>query len=210
MPPRAGAQCQTRVVRCSPRSGGNPVFREGVVHSIRDRSQGGRTVLYKVTPMLTPAEKPAKQARDPNAPKEPRKRRRSAVFDADGHEVLITMMCLKCRAMKPLAMFGLRKMADGAIRNQPWCRTCRSGASTRKKGDVTVETPVLEEAVMREPEGVRASVPDTVSATSVEAVQLPLVAERPEPFEPAATATVDESEGDDAPAADDPHDGALL
>jgi hypothetical protein len=31
-----------------------------------------------------------------------------------------------------LAQFGLRKMADGAIRNQPWCRTCRSGAGTRK------------------------------------------------------------------------------
>jgi hypothetical protein len=58
-------------------------------------------------------------------------------------------MCLKCRAMKPLAMFGLRKMADGAIRNQPWCRTCRSGAGTKKpKGEAevheheTVEAPV--------------------------------------------------------------------
>ena len=90
-------------------------------------------MLYKVTPMLTPVE-PKKAATDPNAPpKEPRKKRRSAVFDADGHEVLITMMCLKCKSMKPLAMFGLRKMADGAIRNQPWCRTCRSGASTKKK-----------------------------------------------------------------------------
>ncbi len=87
-------------------------------------------MLYKVTPMLTPVEKPA---RDPDAPKVPRKRRKSAVFDGEGHEVLITMMCLKCRQMKPLGMFGLRKMADGAIRNQPWCRTCRSGASAIKK-----------------------------------------------------------------------------
>jgi hypothetical protein len=93
-------------------------------------------VLYKVTPLLTPVEakKPATDSDAPTKlPKEARKRRKSAVFDADGNEVLITMMCLKCRAMKPLAMFGLRKMADGAIRNQPWCRGCRSGASTPKK-----------------------------------------------------------------------------
>jgi hypothetical protein len=90
-------------------------------------------VLYKVTPMLTPApEKKVKAPRDPNAPKEPRKRRKSAVYDADGNEVLITMMCLKCKAMKPLTQFGLRKMADGAIRNQPWCRGCRSGAGAPK------------------------------------------------------------------------------
>ena len=42
-------------------------------------------------------------------------------------------MCLKCRTLKPLAQFGLRKMADGAIRNQPWCRTCRSGAGKPKE-----------------------------------------------------------------------------
>jgi len=66
------------------------------------------------------------------------KRRRSSVYDADGNEVFITLMCLKCHKMRPLSQFGLRKMADGAIRNQPWCRTCRSGASAenpkRKKG----------------------------------------------------------------------------
>ena len=54
--------------------------------------------------------------------------RRSSVYDADGNEVFITLMCLKCHKMRPLSQFGLRKMADGAIRNQPWCRTCRSGA----------------------------------------------------------------------------------
>ena len=99
-------------------------------------------MLYKVTPLLTPVD--AKKApTDPAAPpKEARKRRRSAVFDADGNEVLITMMCLKCRQMKPLAMFGLRKMADGAIRNQPWCRGCRSGASAIKKKSEEVEAPV--------------------------------------------------------------------
>src|SRR5882757_9895894 len=100
--------------------------------------------------MLTPApDKKVRAPRDPNAPKEPRKRRKSAVFDADGNEVLITMMCLKCRAMKPLTMFGLRKMADGAISNQPWCRTCRSGAGTPK---AKKEAPVAEESVSAETE----------------------------------------------------------
>jgi hypothetical protein len=60
------------------------------------------------------------------------KRRRSSVYDADGNEVFITLMCLKCHKMRPLSQFGLRKMADGAIRNQPWCRTCRSGAGAEK------------------------------------------------------------------------------
>lgn len=102
-------------------------------------------MLYKVTPMLTPTpEKKAKAPRDPNAPKEPRKRRKSAVYDADGNEVLITMMCLKCRAMKPLTQFGLRKMADGAIRNQPWCRGCRSGAGA-PKGAKKIDAPVVAE-----------------------------------------------------------------
>ena len=99
-------------------------------------------MLYKVTPLLTPVEA-KKPAVDPDAPpKEARKKRKSAVYDADGHEVLITMMCLKCRSMKPLGMFGLRKMADGAIRNQPWCRTCRSGASAVKKKQEEVEAVV--------------------------------------------------------------------
>ncbi len=98
-------------------------------------------MLYKVTPLLTPVE--AKKP-DPDAPpKEARKRRKSAVYDCDGQEVLITMMCLKCRSMKPLAMFGLRKMADGAIRNQPWCRNCRSGAGVAKKKPDELE-PVVQ------------------------------------------------------------------
>lgn len=119
-------------------------------------------MLYKVTPMMAPAEAKKPEPKDPNAPaKEPRKRRKSAVYDADGHEVLITMMCLKCRQMKPLGMFGLRKMADGAIRNQPWCRTCRSGAGTRKKPEAaepaTVEAPGAEATLEAEP----ASAPET-------------------------------------------------
>ncbi|HET8539039.1 MAG TPA: hypothetical protein VFL83_04140, partial [Anaeromyxobacter sp.] len=83
-----------------------------------------------------------RRAADPAKPKP--KRRRSAVYDADGNEVFITLLCLKCHKMRPLSQFGLRKMADGAIRNQPWCRTCRSaaGAETpRRRGAAeTVES----------------------------------------------------------------------
>jgi hypothetical protein len=86
--------------------------------------------------------------RDAAAPPKP-KRRRSSVYDADGNEVFITLMCLKCHKMRPLSQFGLRKMADGAIRNQPWCRTCRSGAGAekpRRKGAAEiVESPVAAE-----------------------------------------------------------------
>jgi len=103
-------------------------------------------MLYKITPKLTPEplQKIPENEGTPEA-KTPRKRRKALVFDAEGHEVLITMMCLKCKNMKPLLMFGLRKMADGAIRNQPWCRNCRSGASTAKKKNAE-ESPVVSEA----------------------------------------------------------------
>ena len=102
-------------------------------------------MLYKVTPMMpSPATEKSRPREQQPQQGQPRKRRKAAVYDADGHEVLISLMCLKCRTLKPLAQFGLRKMADGAIRNQPWCRTCRSGAGTRKKkgGQEAVETPV--------------------------------------------------------------------
>jgi hypothetical protein len=88
-------------------------------------------MLYKVTPMMAPPAPDKAKQREPGQG-QPRKRRKSAVYDADGQEVLISLMCIKCRTLKPLAQFGLRKMADGAIRNQPWCRTCRSGAGTKK------------------------------------------------------------------------------
>lgn len=90
-----------------------------------------------------------RKVRPPGEPPRP-KRRRSSVYDADGAEVFITLMCLKCHKMRPLSQFGLRKMADGAIRNQPWCRTCRSAAGTKGKGREsaeTVESPVLEGAL---------------------------------------------------------------
>jgi hypothetical protein len=90
-------------------------------------------VKVMVAPAIVAAAEapPARRVRDPNAPPKPR-RRKSAVYDADGHEVLITLMCLKCHQMRPLAMFGLRRMADGSIRNQPWCRGCRSGAGAER------------------------------------------------------------------------------
>jgi hypothetical protein len=78
-----------------------------------------------------------------DAAAKPRKRRTS-VYDADGNEVFITLMCLKCHKMRPLSLFGLRKMADGAIRNQPWCRTCRSGAGARpaRESPADAESPI--------------------------------------------------------------------
>jgi hypothetical protein len=76
-------------------------------------------------------EKSAPARRAGVAPAKP-KRRRPSVYDANGNEVFITLVCLKCHKMRPLSQFGLRKMADGAIRNQPWCRTCRSGAGVEK------------------------------------------------------------------------------
>lgn len=69
--------------------------------------------------------------REGDVPRKPR-RRRSSVFDSEGNEVFITLMCLKCHKMRPLSQFGLRRMADGAIRNQPWCRTCRSATGAER------------------------------------------------------------------------------
>jgi hypothetical protein len=91
-----------------------------------------------------------RQPRDPSAPAKPR-RRKSAVYDADGNEVLITLMCLKCHKMRPLAQFGLRRMADGSIRNQPWCRTCRSGAGAERPRRVAEEAPAEPVAPAGEP-----------------------------------------------------------
>lgn len=79
------------------------------------------------------------------APEKP-KRRKASVYDADGNEVFITLLCLKCRNMRPLSAFGLRRMADGAIRNQPWCRGCRSDASPKRRRDEALapEAPIAE------------------------------------------------------------------
>jgi hypothetical protein len=117
-------------------------------------------MLYKVTPALAP---PARQPRAAEGSR-PKKRRASAVFDADGHEVLITLMCLKCRQVKPLAQFGLRKMPDGAIRNQPWCRGCRGAATPKKQPQAAEPTPAEVAAPAASPEpAAENAVPSLVS-----------------------------------------------
>jgi hypothetical protein len=96
------------------------------------------------------------------------RRRRSSIYDADGNEVFITLMCLKCHQMRPLSQFGLRRMADGAIRNQPWCRPCRSAAGTGKG-------KAKEEAGTVEPAGTADSIsrPQGGPSTAVEAEASP-------------------------------------
>ena len=97
-----------------------------------------------------PAASPLATAAAPKTEKP--KRRRSSVYDADGNEVFITLACLKCHKMRPLSQFGLRRMADGAIRNQPWCKACRSDAaakSTRRQGGGAAE--MGESSVLEEP-----------------------------------------------------------
>ena len=37
-----------------------------------------------------------------------------------------TRVCPHCRKEKPLSEFGFRKMGNGEIRNQSWCREGRS------------------------------------------------------------------------------------
>ena len=47
----------------------------------------------------------------------------------NGHEP--TRICPHCGKEKPLSDFGFRKMkseTDGEIRNQSWCKECRSKA----------------------------------------------------------------------------------
>jgi hypothetical protein len=149
-------------------------------------------MLYKVTPMMAP---PAPEKVKPREPGQPRKKRKSAVYDAEGHEVLISLMCLKCRSLKPLAQFGLRKMADGAIRNQPWCRTCRSGAGTKKPkgkaGEAAVE--VAAEAI---------AAPATIAEESTAALQV-MAAEAELPESAIADAALADEAGDEEePAAE--------
>ena len=37
-----------------------------------------------------------------------------------------TRICPHCREEKPLSDFGFRNMGNGKIRNQSWCKECRS------------------------------------------------------------------------------------
>ena len=92
--------------------------------------------------------------------KKPR-RRRSSVYDAEGNEVFITLMCLKCHKMRPLSQFGLRRMADGAIRNQPWCRSCRGAATPKRRPEHAEATAPATEPAQPLPEA-----PDAVAASA--------------------------------------------
>jgi hypothetical protein len=114
--------------------------------------------------------------RGPTADPRP-KRRRSSVYDAEGNEVFITLMCLKCRETRPLSQFGLRRMTDGAIRNQPWCQRCRRGASSatpRRKGRPSAERAggpsILEESSVAESSGHAPIDPGTLAAQVVAAL----------------------------------------
>ena len=37
-----------------------------------------------------------------------------------------TRVCPHCGKEKPLSAFGFRDMGEGNIRNQSWCKNCRS------------------------------------------------------------------------------------
>ena len=36
-----------------------------------------------------------------------------------------TRICPKCKKEKTISEFGFRKMGDGKVRNQSWCKDCR-------------------------------------------------------------------------------------
>ena len=73
-----------------------------------------------------------------------RARRDARVFDAEGREVFVSQVCMKCRQTKPLKVFGLRVMADGKVRSIPWCSPCRSAASPRGPKPKQVQLPLVE------------------------------------------------------------------
>ncbi len=107
------------------------------------------------------------------------KRRRSSVYDADGNEVFITLVCLKCQKIRPLSQFGLRRMADGAIRNQPWCRTCRSAPSLRGdagRGAEQAGSPVAGESSI--PGESPAPAPEVAEGTRARSVAAEVAAAR--------------------------------
>ena len=159
--------------------------------------------LMPVAPVGSHAVAPAEPGQVDERTRQPRKRRRAAVYDADGNEVLITLKCLKCGRMHPLSNFGLRKMADGAIRNQPWCRDCRGASSPKKKPDAPPSEPaapaepvevVVEPAASSGPMQVvpltveqvlRALAPERVIEPHAPVPQPELAPAEPEPGEPA-------------------------
>jgi hypothetical protein len=122
------------------------------------------TVKVMLAPSV-PQREPKASEGAPRAKAQGRKsrRRRALVFDAEGNEVFITLVCLKCQQIRPLSQFGLRKMADGAIRNQPWCRSCRVSASA--EGTKQRKRPAARTAVESvDGEGAGSGAPKIVDA----------------------------------------------
>lgn len=39
-----------------------------------------------------------------------------------------TRICPHCEQEKPLSDFGFRQMGNGEVRNQSWCKECRSNS----------------------------------------------------------------------------------
>ena len=126
-------------------------------------------VKVMVAPVIARGEvETDRKARDSAAPSKPR-RRRSSVYDADGNEVFITLMCLKCHKMRPLSQFGLRKMADGAIRNQPWCRACRSSTGVERPRKIEEAAVAADPSTAAESRAAALAEPRPVPASQIAA-----------------------------------------
>ena len=156
--------------------------------------------LMPVAPVADASQPASPESKDLQ-PRVPRKKRRSVVFDADGNEVLITLKCVHCNRMHPLANFGLRKMADGAIRNQPWCRECRGASSPKKKKLEQAVTPPAEPVqVAPPPPPVHAGPLLVVPMTAEQALaQFRALAPQAPAAEPAVIAAPGPQEGEKQP-----------
>lgn len=55
--------------------------------------------------------------------------KKKVTIDADGYEGgILFRTCPHCGKKKPITDFGLRAMTPGGeVRNQSWCKECRSG-----------------------------------------------------------------------------------
>ncbi|HET6439935.1 MAG TPA: hypothetical protein VFG59_17855 [Anaeromyxobacter sp.] len=126
-------------------------------------------VKVMLAPVISSSSSAPSAVRSPAKKSAPRpRRRRSSVYDAEGHEVFITLMCLKCGKIRPLSQFGLRRMADGAIRNQPWCRSCRSAPAAKGEKANRKGSPAPGESpITQEPQPSAAKAPETRRSGSV-------------------------------------------
>ena len=56
----------------------------------------------------------------------PTKNNDRPIIQSDGYNgSQPTRICPKCGKRKPLSDFGFRKMGNGQVRNQSWCKDCR-------------------------------------------------------------------------------------